>query len=221
MRSMVDTHTPPRRTIGTLMARITEAWGRLPWLGLDDAARQADVNLVCYIGRELSSPHGFEPLREEISGALKTALLLRQIGQQQEELRAAFDRERALDDTVRELGSPVIPLIPGVLLVPLVGSLDPARAQQVVEAVLSGIAEHQAETVLLDITGVPLVDTQVAHALLQTARAAGLLGAQVTLVGIRPEIAQSIIGLGVDLGDLATAASLAAAIEELRCQAGT
>jgi DNA-binding LacI/PurR family transcriptional regulator/anti-anti-sigma regulatory factor len=130
-------------------------------------------------------------------------------------LRSSYERERALADIVRELGSPVIPLLPEVLLVPLIGAIDTERAQQIIESVLNGVSNHQATDVLLDITGVPLVDTQVANSLLQTARAATLLGARVTLVGVRPEIAQSIIGLGIDLRHLATQPSLAAALKSL------
>jgi anti-anti-sigma regulatory factor len=116
---------------------------------------------------------------------------------------------------VRELGSPIIPLLPGVLLVPLVGAIDSARAQQIIDTVLQGVAGHQATAVLLDISGVPLVDTQVANSLVQTARAASLLGARVSLVGVRPEIAQSIVGLGIELPQLAAQPTLAAALRTL------
>jgi DNA-binding LacI/PurR family transcriptional regulator/anti-anti-sigma regulatory factor len=130
-------------------------------------------------------------------------------------LHGAYERERALADIVRELGSPVIPLLPEVLLIPLVGAISTDRAQQIIESVLQGITHYQATDVLLDITGVPLVDTQVANSLLQTARAATLLGARVTLVGVRPEIAQSIVGLGIDLEHLASQPSLASALQSL------
>jgi DNA-binding LacI/PurR family transcriptional regulator/anti-anti-sigma regulatory factor len=130
-------------------------------------------------------------------------------------LHGAYDRERALADIVRELGSPVIPLLPEVLLIPLVGAISSDRAQQIIESVLQGVTSYQATDVLLDITGVPLVDTQVANSLLQAARAATLLGAHVTLVGVRPEIAQSIVGLGIDLQHLASQPSLAAALQSL------
>jgi anti-anti-sigma regulatory factor len=138
--------------------------------------------------------------------------------EQQETLRTAYERERALADTVRELGSPVIPLLPEVLLVPLIGAISSDRARQVIESVLEGVKRHHATTVLLDITGVPLVDTRVANALIQTTQAAMLLGAQAILVGMRPEIAQSIIGLGIDLRHIATQPSLAVAVEHLLLQ---
>jgi anti-anti-sigma factor len=102
-----------------------------------------------------------------------------------------------------------------VLLVPLVGTIDAARAAQILERVLEEVGRAQAERVLLDITGVPLVDSQVAAALVQMTRAVGLLGAKVTLVGVRPEIAQSIVGLGADLGMIETRPVLAAALPTL------
>jgi len=138
------------------------------------------------------------------------------LAERQGELRTAYDRERALSAAVRELGGSVIPLLPGVLLVPLIGVIDSERARLIGARVLEGVSAERATRVLLDVTGVPLVDTQVAQALLQTARAATLLGAQVSLVGVRPEIAQSIVGLGVELPGVSTYASLASAIQTLR-----
>ncbi|HEX5692173.1 MAG TPA: STAS domain-containing protein, partial [Roseiflexaceae bacterium] len=133
----------------------------------------------------------------------------------QQTLHEAYDRESRLANIVRELGSPVIPLLPHVLLIPLIGAIDSSRARQIVESVLHGVTTHRATTVLLDISGVALVDTQVANSLLQTAQAARLLGAEVVLIGVRPEIAQSIVGLGLDLSQLATQPTLAAAVRSL------
>ena len=133
----------------------------------------------------------------------------------QQNLREAFERERGLANIVRELSSPVIPLLPHVLLIPLVGAIDSVRAQQIIESVLHGVSNHQATTVLLDISGVPIVDTQVANSLLQATQAARLLGARVVLIGVRPEIAQSIVGLGIELSQIATEPTLAAAVKSL------
>jgi anti-anti-sigma factor len=150
-----------------------------------------------------------------ITAALEREDLLSALHERQVTLQAAYDRERNLADTIRELGCPIIPLMRGVLLVPLVGTIDAARAAQIIERVLEEVGRAQAERVLLDITGVLLVDTPVAAALVQTARAVGLLGAKVTLVGVRPEIAQSIVGLGADLGMIETRPVLAAALPTL------
>lgn len=131
------------------------------------------------------------------------------------ELRQSYENERVLASTVRDLGAPIIPLLAGVLLIPLVGAIDTSRAQHVINAVLEGVSQHHASTVLLDLTAVPIVDTQVANTLIQTAQAATLLGAQVILVGIRPEIAQSIVSLGINLQQIITQPSLEVALRSL------
>ncbi len=151
-----------------------------------------------------------------LGSALDRGSMVASMKEQQETLRIGYERERALAQTVRELGCPVIPLLPGVLLIPLIGVIDSDRARQMLESVLQGVSDHQAQTVLLDITGVPMVDTQVANTLIQVARTAALLGSRVILVGIRPEIAQSIVGLGIGLASLATQPTLAAAVEALQ-----
>ncbi|WP_437907852.1 substrate-binding domain-containing protein [Sorangium sp. So ce327] len=130
-------------------------------------------------------------------------------------LAAAYERERALASTVRELGCPVIPLLPGVLLISLIGAIDAARAQQIIEAALSGVAREGARWVLLDVTGVPFVDEAIAAALVQTAQATRLLGARVSLVGVGPTMAQGMVGLGIELHGISIFQSLAAAISEL------
>lgn len=111
-----------------------------------------------------------------------------------------------------ELSTPLIPLRDGVLLMPLVGAIDTRRTQQVLEALLEGISAYQAETAILDITGVKVMDTQVADGLLRAARAAKLLGATVYLSGISAEIAQTLVQLGTDLDQIITFGSLQAAI---------
>jgi anti-anti-sigma regulatory factor len=151
-----------------------------------------------------------------LGSALDRGSMVASMKEQQETLRIGYERERALAQTVRELGCPVIPLLRGVLLIPLIGVIDSDRARQMLESVLQGVSDHQAQTVLLDITAVPMVDTQVANTLIQVARTAALLGSRVILVGIRPEIAQSIVGLGIGLVSLTTQPTLAAAVAALQ-----
>jgi anti-anti-sigma regulatory factor len=153
-----------------------------------------------------------------LANALDYQSLQATLTERQAQLQLSYERESALSQTVRELGSPVIPLMPGVLLVPLIGVIDSQRAQQIGERVLEAINAMQATMVLLDVTGVPLIDTQVANTLLQTARGAMLLGASVGLVGVRPEIAQSIVGLGIRLPGITAYATLASAIQVLQSQ---
>jgi DNA-binding LacI/PurR family transcriptional regulator/anti-anti-sigma regulatory factor len=153
---------------------------------------------------------------EMLSAALERSELARELHEQQATLQAAYQRQSALADTVREIGSPVLPIMPGVLLIPLIGALDSARAQQIIGAALEGVRLERATDVLIDVTGVPIIDSQIAGALIRLARMTGLLGARTTLVGVRPEIAQSIVGLGIDLLDLRTSPTLAAAISMLQ-----
>jgi PAS domain S-box-containing protein len=113
---------------------------------------------------------------------------------------------------LRELSTPLIPISDHVVAMPLIGHIDTSRAQQVMGSLLTGVAQHHARTVILDITGVPLVDSQVALALMQAAQAVQLLGAQVILTGIRPDVAQSLVGLDIRFDQIITLGSLQAGI---------
>jgi anti-anti-sigma factor len=124
------------------------------------------------------------------------------------ELQDALHSRDLLSRTVRDLSSPVLPVHDGVLVMPLIGVIDSERAAILTQSLLHAIEQHRARTVLIDVTGVPLVDTQVAAVLLQAAAATKLLGAQPVLVGIRPELAQTIVGLGVDLRSIVTHGTL-------------
>ena len=111
-----------------------------------------------------------------------------------------------------ELSTPVVALWDGILAVPLIGTLDSERTQVVMESLLQRIVETGASIAIIDITGVPTVDTLVAQHLLKTVSAARLMGAECIISGIRPQIAQTIVHLGVDLGTVATKATLADAL---------
>jgi rsbT co-antagonist protein RsbR len=111
-----------------------------------------------------------------------------------------------------ELSTPVVKLWQGILALPLIGTLDSARTQVVMETLLQRIVETGAEIAILDITGVPTVDTLVAQHLMKTVTAARLMGAECIISGIRPQIAQTIVHLGVDLGNITTKATLADAL---------
>ena len=122
-----------------------------------------------------------------------------------------IQRQAAL---LSELSLPLIPLTDRVVVVPLIGTLDEKRAQALMETLLQGAARLGAETLLIDITGVPLIDTAGASALLQIAQAVQLLGARVVLSGIRPEIAQTLVSLGADMRSVQTHSTLQAAIAQ-------
>jgi rsbT co-antagonist protein RsbR len=108
-----------------------------------------------------------------------------------------------------ELSTPVVKLWEGILALPMIGTLDSARTQVVMETLLERIVETGAEVAILDITGVPTVDTLTAQHLIKTVTAARLMGAECIISGIRPQIAQTIVHLGVELGDVVTKATLA------------
>ena len=133
------------------------------------------------------------------------------------EQRAA-EAERLLDENSRQRGAiralsvPVLPLDGRTLVMPLVGELDGSRLEAVQTQALEAVERTAARRLLIDITGVPLIDTYVAQSLLRTLSAARLLGAEVVLVGVRPEVAQTIVGLGIDVGELRTYADLQTAL---------
>lgn len=127
----------------------------------------------------------------------------------------AKTREELIADQAEqllELSTPVVKLWEGVVAVPLVGTLDSARAQVVMERLLQTLVDTGSPYAIIDITGVPAVDTQVAQHILKTVVAARLMGADCVISGIRPQIAQTIVALGIEFGDIVTKASLADAL---------
>ena len=115
-----------------------------------------------------------------------------------------------------ELSTPVVKLWEGIVALPLVGTLDSARTQVVMEALLQTLLSTGSAHAIIDITGVPAVDTEVAQHLLKTVFAARLMGADCVISGIRPQIAQTIVALGVEFGDIVTKATLADALNHRR-----
>ena len=109
---------------------------------------------------------------------------------------------------LKELSAPLIPVMERISVMPLIGAIDTERARLIMENLLNGVTQHNAEVVLLDITGVPIVDTMVAHHIIKAAEAVRLIGATCILVGIRPEIAQTIVNLGINLSNFPTKSSL-------------
>ncbi|MCM3790477.1 STAS domain-containing protein [Domibacillus indicus] len=115
---------------------------------------------------------------------------------------------------LQELSAPLIPVFDKISVMPLVGTIDTERAKQIMENLLEGVVSHRAEVVLIDITGVPVVDTMVAHHIIQAAEAVRLVGAKCTIVGIRPEIAQTIVNLGINLEDVTTTSTMKKGVEQ-------
>ncbi|MFC7975829.1 STAS domain-containing protein [Streptomyces cinereoruber] len=177
---------------------------------------------------------GFTPTETAVSVFALKEVLEPFLGGSVEDVRAYLQFSRLLDDlglfTVEEyartreeiisaqsqqlleLSTPVVKLWDGVVGVPLVGTLDSARTQVVMEKLLQALVDSNSAHAIIDITGVPAVDTQVAQHLLKTVVAARMMGAECTISGIRPQIAQTIVALGIEFGDIPTKATLADAL---------
>lgn len=143
---------------------------------------------------------------EHMFGMLQNITVLKEAQDQQLRMQAEIIDAQAM--ALNELSTPLMPISDGVVALPLIGSIDSRRAQQIMETLLQGVGDRNAHVAIIDITGVAVVDTQVANTLIQAAQAVRLLGARVMLTGIRPEVAQTLIGLGVDLSVIDTKASL-------------
>ena len=129
------------------------------------------------------------------------------------ERRAQEELIRRQRDEILELSTPVIQVWDRVLALPIIGTLDSNRANRLTEGLLSKIADLEAEIVILDISGVPTIDTQVAQHLLKTVHAARLMGATSILSGVRPETAQAMVHLGIEIGDLRSRNTLRDALQ--------
>ncbi|WP_143174000.1 STAS domain-containing protein [Streptoalloteichus hindustanus] len=143
---------------------------------------------------------------------LSTALDTLRLAVVETALSAGADIIAYQQQQLMELSTPVIKLWDNVLAVPLIGTLDSARSQVAMESLLQAIVDHQAAVAILDITGVPTIDTMVAQHLLKTAMAARLMGAECVISGIRPQIAQTMVQLGIELGEVNTQGTLADAL---------
>jgi len=129
------------------------------------------------------------------------------------ERKQAEEQIRQQSNEIMELSTPVMQVWQGVVVAPLIGSLDSNRTQQFMERLLNRIVETNSPVALVDITGVPTIDTQTAQHLIETISAVRLLGAQVVLTGVRPAIAQTLVHLGIDLSNIMTRASLSAGLQ--------
>jgi rsbT co-antagonist protein RsbR len=142
----------------------------------------------------------------ELIGALRVAAVVVLLSESDE----VVARQR---QELMEVSTPIIRLWEGIVAVPLIGTLDSIRSQVVMESLLAGIVDEQAAVAILDITGVPMVDTLVAQHLMKTAMAVRLMGAECVISGIRPQIAQTIVALGIDLREITTRATLSDALK--------
>ncbi len=163
--------------------------------------------------------NAFDTMSQELEAqraaqAQWNAELEQKVAERTAELQTSLDEQRKLSEVIREMSTPIIPVLDGVLVMPLIGNLDSGRIVNVQQALLAGVTNHNAHLVIFDLTGVPVVDTQVARALLDSVQMARLLGARCTVVGITPEVAQTMVSLGINLGDLVTLGDLRTAVTQ-------
>jgi rsbT co-antagonist protein RsbR len=202
----------PSNSVATLIISMSILYGMIGFV-LGQFSRDFRGLLVDLTERQQSLESlqaGLERTVGERTTSLEAAL--REGELREARLEGALADLQASRATIRELSAPVIPVLSGVLVMPLVGTLDEQRANEFAESLLSGVTRLRAHTVIIDVTGVPLIDTQVARTLIQASSAIRLLGARTLLVGIRPEVAQTLVSLGVDLGGIPTHADLQGAI---------
>jgi rsbT co-antagonist protein RsbR len=127
------------------------------------------------------------------------------------------ERERVIreqQEAIRELSTPVLQVRERLLILPIIGLIDPLRARQLTEQLLRAVRAHRAKVVVIDITGVASLDANIANHLVLTVEAARLLGARVIVTGLSPEIANTLVNIGVDLGKMSTVGDLQGGIEE-------
>lgn len=153
--------------------------------------------------RLLSSLGIYEPVANKILSIIALAFI---------EEREKVVRQQ--QEAIRELSTPVLQLRQGLLMLPIIGLMDSIRARQLTEQLLRSIRANRAKVIVIDITGVPAVDSKVANHLLQTVDACRLMGAKVIVTGLSPEIAQTLVAIGVDLSKLTTVSDLQGGINE-------
>jgi PAS domain S-box-containing protein len=181
---------------------------------LDQALRADDIvrfdsRRLTRLGKILDVQISGSTLRNHDGSTSGLMLILRDIT---ERVRMEAELLAAQSSLISELSTPLMPISDEVMVMPLVGSIDSARAQQITERLLEGVAASKVRTAIIDITGVPVVDTQVADAILRAAQAVKLLGAQVVITGIGPEVAQTLVGIGLSLDGMITRGTLQSGI---------
>ena len=151
-------------------------------------------------------------MRDDLEGRFKERTS--ELAKVNASLKAELSARKRAEEAIRELSTPVLPIRDRLLVLPLIGIIDSARALQLTEQLLGSIRTHRARAVVMDITGVAEVDSKVANHLLQTVEAARLMGARVIVSGISSGIAQTLVRIGVDLSALLTTTDLRGGLEE-------
>ncbi|HEY1014344.1 MAG TPA: PAS domain S-box protein [Herpetosiphonaceae bacterium] len=177
-----------------------------------EAATLDDLEIAREDGRRMAIEASGKPIFDDAGKLLYTVTTFRDITQAKQRAREYGELQeeiiRVQANALAELSTPLIQLDDATVLMPLIGAVDSQRAQHIIEVLLHGVSESRARVALVDLTGVPVVDTQVASAIIMAAQSVRLLGAEVVLTGIRPEIAQTLVSLGIDLSSMHTRSNL-------------
>jgi len=199
----------------------SEWWG---FIGFDDCQTErewsaTEVDVLLAAGSTLGvaiqrqrAEEGMQQAYAEVERRVeeRTAELQRETAERERLQREVIEAQQI---ALQELSTPLVPVSEEILVLPLIGKVDTQRARQIMEVLLTGASSRRARVVILDITGVPVVDTGIANYLLQATQSLRLLGAECILVGITPHVAQTIVGLGIDLRGLLTRGDLRDGIE--------
>ena len=206
-----DIHRPEWSGIREMLEKLSKARGQQGFTPTDTATFVLSLKRPLFGQLRRACGADADALVEEISAA---SAVLDRLGLWTTEVhqRAREEVVQRQQQEMLELSTPVVKLWDGILALPMIGTLDSARTQLVMESLLQRIVETGSQLAIIDITGVPVVDTLVAQYLLKTVTAARLMGAECIISGIRPQIAQTIVHLGVDLTGVSTKASLADAL---------
>jgi len=211
MTQEADDYPVERSTMGS--GKPAATWLGVPLVSAEETIGALVVQSYRNYAFDDSDLEFLEAIASQIVVSIEKARFFEETQRALQEVQEANEQQRRLFDIVRELSTPLVPITEGILVLPLVGTIDSQRAQQIMDVLLSGIADRRAKVVILDITGVPVVDTSVANYLLQATQAVRLLGSECILVGITPEVAQTVVGLGVELQGLITRSDLQGGVE--------
>jgi len=189
--------------------------GSYVWLSWTARPFAKEKSLYC-VARDVTERKRAEETLWQAHAELETKVQERTgaLAQANQSLQAEIAERARTEEAIKELSTPVLQVRDGLLIVPLIGSIDAWRAKQLTEQVLRTIRRNRARVVVIDVTGVPTLDTFVANHLIQTVEASRLLGAEMIVTGISTAIAQTLVALGIDFGKLKTAGDLQSGIEQ-------
>jgi anti-anti-sigma factor len=193
-----------RIVVTSLRTLVLAKLSTAPEVGVEDRSRVEAWLFQAVLVSALS----FVAERERAFQDRTAALEVTQLENQLVELKLAYEEKTHLLDVIRDASTPIVPIHTGILVVPLIGVLDESRAQTLIEKLMNAIVQARAYVVILDMSGVPFFNTATAEHVLEAARISRLIGAELVLVGLSPQVARTVVSLAVDFTGIATRRSL-------------